>query len=164
MNDRLRQVLKDQKSQQNPDQDRQHEDVVQLVGFMVGSEEFAVPILNIQEIIKPIETTRVPSTPNYVIGVFNMRGSVIPLLDLRQKFGLPAQKYTQDTRFIVIKHADQHSGFVIDKLTEALRIEESNIDPAPETMEEQNHIYGVGKKEDRIITILNVESLLKRTF
>ena len=161
--DKLKQVLKNQQKQKNAPDDIAEDDIVQLVGFMVGNEEFAVPILTIQEIIKPIESTRVPHTPPYVIGVFNLRGSVIPLIDLRQKFGYPKQKYTDETRFIVIKAREQVSGFIIDKLTEALRIKESNIEPIPENMaNEDNHIYGVGKKEDKILTILKVDSLLKK--
>ncbi len=162
-NEKLKQVLKNQQKQKNAPEETAEDDIVQLVGFMVGNEEFAVPILTIQEIIKPIESTRVPHTPPYVIGVFNLRGSVIPLIDLRQKFGYPKQKYTDETRFIVIKSKDQVSGFIIDKLTEALRIKESNIEPIPENMaNEDNHIYGVGKKEDKILTILKVDSLLKK--
>lgn len=163
-NDKIRQVLKNQRKQSNSPTENSDDKVVQLVGFMVGNEEFAVPILSIQEIIKPIQSTRVPSTPPFVVGVFNLRGSVIPLIDLRQKFGYPKQKYTDETRFIVIKDKNQVSGFIIDKLTEALRIKESNIEPIPENMaNEDDHIYGVGKKEDKILTILKVDSLFKRS-
>lgn len=163
-NDKIRQVLKNQRKQSNSPVENSDDKVVQLVGFMVGNEEFAVPILSIQEIIKPIQSTRVPSTPPFVVGVFNLRGSVIPLIDLRQKFGYPRQKYTDETRFIVIKDKNQVSGFIIDKLTEALRIKESNIEPIPENMaNEDDHIYGVGKKEDKILTILKVDSLFKRS-
>jgi len=84
MNDKLQQVLKNQQKQKNAP-DTKDEGIVQLVCFMVGEEEFAVPILNIQEIIKPLDATRVPATPKYVVGVFNLRGSVLPLIDLRQK-------------------------------------------------------------------------------
>lgn len=163
MSDQLKQVFQKQKNQNNLTQE--NEDIIQLVGFIVGDEEFAVPILSIQEIIKPIEYSRVPSTPSYVLGVFNLRGNVIPLINLRLKFNMSAQKDNEDTRYIVIKHKEQTAGFVIDRLTEALRLKESNIDPAPETIKGSNDmIYGVGKKEDRIITILKVEALLKRNF
>lgn len=141
------------------------ENILQVVGFLVGDEEFAVPILSIQEIVKPIEYTRVPGTPNYVLGVFNLRGNVFPLINLRLKFGLPELKQNKDTRYIVIRHNDEIAGFVIDKLTEAVRISESNIDPTPETLhEEASLIYGIGKQKDRLITILEVEYLLKRAF
>ena len=164
MNEKLQQVLKNQKAQKNGPDENKDEGIVQLVCFMVGDEEFGVPILNIQEIIKPLASTRVPSTAAYVVGVFNLRGSVLPLVDLRQKFGLSPQRHTEDTRFIVIKNdKNQVSGFVIDKLTEAIRMKESDIDPAPESgSDDENQIYGVGKREDKIITILRVESLLNK--
>ncbi|EOI3993151.1 chemotaxis protein CheW, partial [Campylobacter jejuni] len=77
MSDKLNQVLQKQQAQiSEPDIDKE-EDIIQLVGFVVGDEEYAIPILNIQEIIKPIEYTRVPSVPDYVLGVFNMRGNVM---------------------------------------------------------------------------------------
>ncbi|MDR3347196.1 MAG: chemotaxis protein CheW [Helicobacteraceae bacterium] len=166
-NEQLQQVLKNQQKQKRTqnDSEKHDEGIVQLVCFMVDDEEFAVPILSIQEIIKPMEATRVPSTPNYVVGVFNLRGNVLPLIDLRRKFGRSKSAYTDETRFIVIRNKNQVSGFVIDKLTEAIRLKESDIDPAPDGMEsEENHIYGVGKREDSIITILRVEMLLKRNF
>ena len=141
------------------------EDVVQLVGFVIGDEEYSVPILDIQEIIKPISWTRVPQTPAYVLGVFNLRGSVIPLIDLRIKFGLEPKKHDDDTRFIVMKDGADVAGFVIDRLTEALRIKKSDINPAPDTLDEDTSmIEGVGKKADRILTILKVHKLLERNF
>ena len=165
MSNQLEQVLKKQQEQQRSPQEGEIEKVVQLVGFMVGDEEFAVPILSIQEIIKPIEYTRTPKTPPYVLGVFNLRGSVLPLIDLRMKFGLSRSKENEDTRYMVIRHNEEVAGFVIDRLTQATRIKETAIDPAPETLgDEQNMIYGVGKQEDKLISILNVEALLRRDF
>lgn len=160
---KMEEVFKQQQKSKQPAVEM--ESVVQLVGFIVGSEEFAVPILSIQEIIKPLEYTRVPGTPAYVLGVFNLRGNVIPLINLRVKFGLSVEKQNEDTRYIVIKHGDEVAGFVIDSLTEAVRIKESSIDPAPETIgEDANMIYGIGKQENRLITILKTEELLKRAF
>jgi purine-binding chemotaxis protein CheW len=164
MSEKLNQILKKQKTQID-EPSKVVEDVTQLVGFMIGNEEYAIPILNIQEIIKPIEYTRVPSVPSYVLGVFNLRGNVIPLIDLRQKFSLPSIGNTEDTRFIVMKDDDNIAGFVIDKLTEAIRIETRLIDPPPETLhKDTNLIYGIGKRADKILTILKVGSLLKRDF
>lgn len=166
MKSQMQQILSKQQQQTGGGSEPgEVETIVQLVGFMVGEEEFAVPILTIQEIIKPIEYTRVPKTPAYVLGVFNLRGSVLPLIDLRSKFGLQAGQQGEDTRYMVIKNGGEVAGFVIDKLTEAIRIKEKSIDPAPETLDEHdNLIYGVGKIDDRLITILNVETLLKRDF
>jgi purine-binding chemotaxis protein CheW len=165
MSEKLQNIINKQSQQQKGPDVTQLEEVVQLVGFIVGDEEYSVPILSIQEIIKPIEWTRVPQTPSYVLGVFNLRGSVIPLVDLRQKFGLQEQKHTEDTRFIVMKHDDETAGFVIDRLTEAIRLKKSAIGPAPETIEQDKSlIEGVGKQDDRILTILKVDKLLKRDF
>lgn len=165
MSDKLKNIIDKQAQQQNQDDFTQLDDVVQLVGFMIGDEEYSIPILNIQEIIKPIHWTRVPRTPNYVLGVFNLRGSVIPLIDLRLKFNLPSQKQNEDTRFIVMKDGQDIAGFVIDRLTEALRIKKSDINPAPDTLEsDDSAIDGVAKREDRILTILKVNKLLKRDF
>jgi len=137
MSDKLKQIISKQSEQQDSDGLSHSDDVVQLVGFVIGEEEYAVPILAIQEIIKPFPWTRVPQVPKYVVGVFNMRGAVIPLIDLRLKFGLPALKQSDETRFIV----------------------------APDTINgDDTMISGVGKQEDRIITILKVDKLLERDF
>ena len=164
MSDKLNQIFeKQQKQIDGPE--KNDDDIVQLVGFVIGDEEYAIPILNIVEIIKPIEFTRVPSVPAYVLGVFNIRGSVIPLIDLRSKFNLTPINNTGDTRYIVMKGVDNTAGFVIDRLTEAIRIKKNRIDPAPETLAgDKGMIYGIGKREDSMLTILKVESLLKRDF
>ncbi|MDX9813165.1 MAG: chemotaxis protein CheW [Sulfurimonas sp.] len=164
MSDKLKEVISRQ-SKSLDAKDIYTDDIVQLVGFIIGDEEFAVPILSIQEIIKPFPWTRVPQVPKYVIGVFNMRGAVIPLIDLRLKFGLPPQNHTEDTRFIVMRDGNGIAGFVIDRLTMALRISKKDIGPAPDTSaDEETIIDGVGKQQDRIITILKVNKLLERDF
>ena len=163
MSDKLKQIINKQSEQQNDTV--QLDDVVQLVGFIIGEEEYAVPILSIQEIIKPFTWTRVPQVPNYVLGVFNLRGAVIPLIDLRAKFGLESKKHSDETRFIVMRDGDEVAGFVIDRLTMAIRIKKDHIGPPPDTVNGDDTIIdGVGKQADKIITILKVKKLLKRDF
>lgn len=165
MSDKLKDIISKQNAHQQKDGIGHSDDVVQLVGFVIGEEEYAVPILAIQEIIKPFPWTRVPQVPKYVVGVFNMRGAVIPLIDLRLKFGLSAIKHSDETRFIVMRHGDDIAGFVIDRLTMAIRIKKTDIGPAPDTINgDDTMISGVGKQEDRIITILKVGKLLERDF
>jgi len=165
MSDKLKQIISKQGQHESNDGISHSDDVVQLVGFIIGEEEYAVPILAIQEIIKPFPWTRVPQVPKYVVGVFNMRGAVIPLIDLRLKFGLPALKQGDETRFIVMRYGDDIAGFVIDRLTMAIRIKKTDIGPAPDTINgDDTMIDGVGKQEDRIITILKVDKLLERDF
>ena len=164
MSDKLKQIINKQNTQTNISTD-QLDDIVQLVGFVIGEEEYAVPILSIQEIIKPFTWTRVPQVPPYVLGVFNLRGAVIPLIDLRTKFGLTPKKHSEETRFIVMKNKDDVAGFVIDRLTMAIRIKKENIGAAPDTISgDDSMIEGVGKQEDKIITILKVHKLLERDF
>ncbi len=163
MSDKLKQIISKQNEKEEVVDHSQ--DIVQLVGFIIGEEEYAVPILAIQEIIKPFPWTRVPQVPKYVVGVFNMRGAVIPLIDLRLKFGLSSKKQSDETRFIVMRHGDDVAGFIIDRLTMAIRIKKSDIGPAPDTINgDDTAIDGVGKQEDRIITILKVNKLLERDF
>jgi len=164
MNDKLNEVLKKQQKQKN-EPEKIEDDIAQLVGFIIGNEEYAIPILNIQEIIKPIDYTRVPQVPDYVLGVFNLRGDVIPLIDLRRKFHLQAINQNEETRYIVLKGEENTAGFVIDRLTEAIRIKKSRISPPPETIDsDSGMIYGIGKRDDNMLTILKVEVLLKRDF
>ena len=171
-NEKLENIYKKQQTQlAGPEADQDDDDIIQLVGFIVGEEEYAIPILNIQEIIKPIEYTRVPSVPDYVLGVFNMRGNVMPLIDLAQRFHLGKSKMTPQTRYIVLRGENNgngvggNAGFVIDSLTEAIKIHRSRIDPPPETLiKDKGMIYGIGKRDDSILTILKVEALLKREF
>ena len=131
MSDKLKQIIKKQ-SQKESENLTHTDDVVQLVGFVIGDEEYAEPILSIQEIIKPFPWTRVPQVPKHVIGVFNMRGAVIPLIDLRTKFGLSPKKHNEETRFIVMRHGDDIAGFVIDRLTMAIRINTPPIVGVPD--------------------------------
>ena len=164
MSDKLKDIINKQSDQQGSVVD-QLDDVVQLVGFMIGDEEYAVPILSIQEIIKPFSWTRVPQVPKYVLGVFNLRGAVIPLIELRAKFGFPTKKHSDETRFIVMRNGDDVAGFVIDRLTMAIRIKKEDIGPAPDTVNgDDTIIEGVGKQADKIITILKVNKLLERDF
>ncbi len=164
MSDKLKQIINKQGDQQNVETD-QLDDIVQLVGFVIGEEEYAIPILSIQEIIKPFTWTRVPQVPSCVLGVFNLRGAVIPLIDLRAKFGLQTKNQSEETRFIVMRHGDDVAGFVIDRLTMAIRIKKADIGPAPDTVNgDDTIIEGVGKQADKIITILKVNKLLERDF
>ena len=160
----LNDIIKKQQDALNKPQKEKIEEVEQLVGFIVGEEEFAVPILSIQEIIKPIEWTRVPFVPDYVLGVFNLRGNVLPLIDLRKKFKAPSAEMDENTRFIVMKIKGEDVAFVIDRLTSAIRIPKKNILPPPETYSNEDDIIeGVGRLDDgRIITILKVDNLIRR--
>lgn len=173
MSGNLDQVFQKQVAQKNqlakPFEPIEH-DIIQLVGFVIGDEEYAIPIINIQEIIKPIEFTRVPSVPEYVLGVFNMRGNVMPLIDLARLFNLGTSEIGEHTRYIILRKENGSgivgdAGFVIDKLTEAIKMSLNQIAPPPQTLDSRHGmVQGIGKREDSIVTILKAEALLKRRF
>ncbi|WP_319759914.1 chemotaxis protein CheW [Maridesulfovibrio sp.] len=137
-------------------------ELIQLVTFSIGEEEFGVDILKVQEIIRTMEITKVPRAPQFVEGVINLRGKVIPIIDLRSKFGLQFREHDQHTRIIVIEINDMIVGFVVDSVSEVLRIPASTVEPPPPVVSglESEYINGVGKLEDRLLILLDLNRLL----
>lgn len=140
-------------------------ELLQLVTFRLGNEEFSLDILRVQEIIRHMELTRVPRTPDFVDGVINLRGRVIPVLDLRKRFGLPSGERTNETRIIVVDVDNKTVGLKVDAVSEVLRLPADTVEPAPAivTGVESDYIKGVGKLEGRLLILLDVEKILTRT-
>ncbi len=141
---------------------RQDAELLQLVTFSIAEEEFGVDILKVQEIIRTMEITKVPRAPEFVEGVINLRGKVIPILDLRRRFGLVSREHDKHTRIIVIEINNMIVGFVVDSVSEVLRIPASTVEPPPPVVAglESEYISGVGKLEDRLLILLDLDSLL----
>ncbi|RMH36157.1 MAG: chemotaxis protein CheW [Nitrospirae bacterium] len=139
-------------------------DILQLVSFHVGDEEYAIDILDVQEIIRMVEITAVPNAAPYVEGVINLRGKVIPILDLRARFGLPSAERTKDTRIIVVDMANVILGFIVDSVSEVLRLPESLIEPSPVTGKSGSAEFhkGVGRVDGRLLVILDLKELVHR--
>ncbi|MFP4144313.1 MAG: chemotaxis protein CheW [Phycisphaeraceae bacterium] len=137
------------------------EEQLQLVTFEVGEEEFAVDILAVQEIIRMMQLTRVPQSPPSVEGVINLRGQITPVIDLRQRFGLPGQEPNSDSRIIVVEVRGRVLGFIVDRVHEVLRISHQIVDPAPKLGDhlDSDYVRGVGKLEDRLLILLDLERL-----
>ena len=144
------------------DRDRRDDDLLQLVTFSIGSEEFGVDILKVIEIIRTLEITKVPKAPAFVEGVINLRGLVIPIIDLRRRFGLAEKAGDSDTRIIVIEINGMSVGFVVDSVSEVLRIPANTVEPAPPVVAgvDSDYISGVGKLEDRLLILLDLDKLL----
>jgi purine-binding chemotaxis protein CheW len=140
-------------------------ELLQLVTFRLGNEEFSLDILRVQEIIRHMELTRVPRTPDFVDGVINLRGRVIPVLDLRKRFGLPSGEKTNETRIIVVDVDSKTVGLKVDAVSEVLRLPADTVEPAPAivTGAESDYIKGVGKLDGRLLILLDVEKILTRT-
>jgi len=143
---------------------RHDAELLQLVTFKIGDEEFGVDILRVQEIIRTMEITKVPRAPVFVEGVINLRGKVIPILDLRKRFGLDARDHDKDTRIIVIEMQAMIVGFVVDSVSEVLRIPSNTVEPPPPVVAglESEYIRGVGKLPDRLLILLDLNRLLSR--
>src|SRR5208283_2795939 len=106
-------------------------ELLQLVSFKIGKEEFAIDILKVQEINRMLDVTRVPNAPEFVEGVINLRGKVIPIIDLRRRFGMLPKEKDKNTRIIVVELNGKIVGFVVDAVIEVLRIPRSVTDPPP---------------------------------
>lgn len=134
---------------------------LQLVTFVVGGEECAVDILRVQEINRMMPLTRVPQSPPEVEGVINLRGKIIPVADLRRRFGLPATERNQDSRIVVVEVQGRVIGFIVDKVNEVLRIPSTIVEPAPAMAcsIQSDFIAGVGKLEDRLLILLDLAKL-----
>ncbi|MFW6324057.1 MAG: chemotaxis protein CheW [Desulfovibrionales bacterium] len=139
-------------------------ELFQLVTFSIQDEEFGVEILKVQEIIRMMEITRVPRAPEFVEGVINLRGKVIPIIDLRKRFGLEPKDRDKNTRIIVIEISSMIVGFIVDSVSEVLRIPTSTIEPPPPVVAglDSEYISGVGKLEDRLLILLDLNRLLSR--
>ncbi|AET70295.1 chemotaxis signal transduction protein [Desulfosporosinus orientis DSM 765] len=134
----------------------------QLVTFSLGSEEFGVDIMRVQEIIRIPPITRVPKASEYVEGVINLRGNVIPVISLRTRFGMPRVEETDLSRIIVLQVQNKVFGIRVDAVTEVLRLDSEGIEPPPPIslgMDAQ-FIRGVGKIEERLLILLDLDHIM----
>lgn len=139
------------------------DELLQLVSFKIGEEEFGVDILKVQEINRMIEVTRVPNAPEYVEGVVNLRGKVIPVVDLRKRLGMLSKEKDKNTRIIIVELSGKTVGFVVDAVREVLRIPKSVTEPPPSLTSgamNAEYITAVGKLDDRLLTLLDLEKVL----
>jgi len=134
---------------------------LQLVSFKVGGEEFCLDILRVQEIIRIQALTRVPNSPSFVEGVINLRGKVIPVIALRRRFGLDEIAHDKQTRIVVSETKGAVLGFIVDSVSEVLRIPASTVEPPPRLGKvEREYVSGVGKLDSRLLILLDVDRLL----
>ncbi len=135
---------------------------VQLVVFRLGKEEYSVSILQVQEIKRITDITRVPHTPDYIKGVINLRGSVLPVIDLKKRLNLPQQVLTEDTRIIIVKVDELSVGMIVDAVSEVMTIDQENID-SPDVVAGSvaaSYLSGVGKLDNRLLILLNLEEII----
>jgi purine-binding chemotaxis protein CheW len=137
------------------------EHLLQIVSFKVGTEEFGLDILRVQEIIRLQDLTRVPNSPDFVDGVINLRGKVIPIIALRKRFGLEEQAHDKETRIVVLEVQNMVLGFIVDSVSEVLRIPADTVVPPPRLGKiEREFVSGVGKLQDRLLILLDVDRIM----
>lgn len=145
--------------------ERQIMDEEHLVTFKIGTEEYGIKIKEVQEINRMTEITKIPRAPHYIDGIVNLRGNIIPALDLRKLFGLTEKEMTDATRIIIVDYGGVKTGIVVDAVSEVLRFERALIELPPDILSngvESDYVEGVGKLNDgkRMILILNLDKVL----
>jgi purine-binding chemotaxis protein CheW len=135
---------------------------LQLVSFNLGEEEFGIEILKVREINRMLAITHVPSAPPYVEGIVNLRGKVIPIIDLRSRLGLKRREHDKDTRIVVVELSGKVLGFIVDAVKEVLRISHASTERAPRITgaPSEDYITGVAKLGDRLLILLEMEKVI----
>ncbi len=130
--------------------------------FILGSEVYGIEILKVREIIKLMDITTVPRTPDYMKGVINLRGKVIPIVNLRSKFTMPEIEHTQETCIIVAEVNKTSIGIIVDSVSEVSNIKSGDIEEAPHLGQDidTNFILGLGKTKERIVILLDIALVL----
>lgn len=149
--------------QQPQDAKAKSGDELQLVVFNIGPEEFGVEIMNVQEIIRMTNITKIPQASGYVKGIINLRGRIIVVINLNVIMGMEGKEQDENTRIIVADIGDTVMGFIVDSVSEVIRLPESSVEPAPAVIANKigtEYVRGVGKLEDRLLILLDLDKIL----
>ena len=139
------------------------EELIQLVSFNLDSEEYGVEVLKVREIIRMPSITKMPNAPGYLDGIINLRGKVIPIVSMRRKFCLMESENNNHTRIMIMDVGGELMGFVVDSVSEVLRISSSEIQPPPVVVSggvDQECLVGVVNRADRLLVMLDLERIL----
>jgi purine-binding chemotaxis protein CheW len=137
-------------------------ELIQLVSFNLDQEEYGVEVLKVREIIRMPSITHMPNTPHYIDGIINLRGKVIPIISMRKKFGLMVAEYNSHTRIIIMDISGELMGFIVDAVSEVIRISGSEIQPSPSvaaTGIDQDCIAGVINLSERLLVLLDLDRM-----
>lgn len=141
-------------------------EAMQFIVFSMEKEDYGIGIRDIYEInrLKEISITKVPKSPEYVEGIINLRGEIVPIVDLRKRFDLPSKEADKDSRAVIVKLDKKMIGMIVDKVDEVITLMPEEITPTPDEIKDidSRYIKGVGKKGDKLITILDIKEILDK--
>ncbi|HUS19581.1 MAG TPA: chemotaxis protein CheW [Terriglobales bacterium] len=135
-----------------------------LVGFRIGRETFGVPIDMVHEIVRVPDITAVPDSPEYIEGVINLRGKIVSIVDLRKRFGEKQITRTKKNRILVVEVESKMVGLIVDAASEVLKMSHTHVEAPPNVFEEGelNYVTGVGKLNDRLIILIDLNKILQK--
>jgi len=143
--------------------DTKNDELIQLVSFMLADEEYGVEVLKVREIIRMPTITKMPNVPQHVEGIINLRGKVIPIISMRRRFGLMENQNSSQTRIIIMDVVGSLTGFIVDAVSEVIRIHSSEIQPPPSMMLSggvgQEFITGVFNHAERLLIIMDIDRM-----
>jgi len=142
-----------------------NDELIQLVSFMLSGEEYGVEVLKVREIIRMLTITKMPNTPHFVEGIINLRGKVIPIISMRKRFGLYEEEYSSQTRIMVMDVPGGLTGFIVDGVSEVIRIHSSEIQPPPLMVSgniDQDFITGVFNHADHLLIIMDIDRMFSQ--
>jgi purine-binding chemotaxis protein CheW len=142
--------------------DANADEVLQWVTYKLGEETFGINVMQVQEVLRHTVIAPVPGAPEYVLGIINLRGNVVTVIDTRSRFGLPSFDVSDNTRIVIIESDDQVVGILVDSVAEVMYLRSSEIDSAPNvgTEESAKFIQGVSNRDGKLLILVDVNKLL----
>ncbi len=136
--------------------------MTQWVTFHLEEEKYGVPVEQVKEVLRYTEITPVPGAPDYVLGIINLRGNVVTILDTRKRFALDEREPDDETRFVILEVADQTVGILVDSVSEVMRLRQSEIEHAPNVGNDESskYIQGVASRESNLLILVDLDKLL----
>lgn len=138
------------------------DEVLQWVTYKLGDETYGINVMQVQEVLRHTDIAPVPGAPDYVLGIINLRGNVVTVIDTRSRFGLPSSDITDNTRIVIIESDEQVVGILVDSVAEVVYLRSSEIDSAPNvgTEESAKFIQGVSNRDGQLLILVDLNKLL----
>lgn len=139
-----------------------NDEVLQWVTYRLDEETYGINVMQVQEVLRHTEIAPVPGAPNYVLGIINLRGNVVTVIDTRARFGLPPTEVTDNSRIVIIESDEHVVGILVDSVAEVVYLRSSEIDSAPNvgTEESAKFIQGVSNRDDELLILVDLNKLL----